>query len=387
MLKKRFGWVFLFLFSLAVSLQAQINLLHSFAGGASDGEYANGSLILKGSTLYGMTYNGGTSNYGTIFKINTNGTGFVLLHSFTGSAEDGSTPYGSLILKGSTLYGMTYNGGTSNYGTIFKINTNGTGFVLLHSFTGSAEDGSSPYGSLILKGSALYGMTFYGGTTGWGTIFKINTNGTGFALLHTFIGPTSDGGCPFGSLIRKGSTLYGMTQWGGSSNWGTIFKINTNGTGFVVLHSFAGGASDGIHPSGELILKGSALYGMSAGGIGGGTDYEGTIFKINTNGTGYALLHTFIGGASDGRYPFGSLILKGSTLYGMTQNGGTSNSGTIFTIKTIGTGFELIHSFAGGASDGAHPDGSLILKGSALYGMTVEGGASNYGIIFSYSLK
>ncbi len=385
MSKKRFGWVFLFLFFLAASLQAQINLLHSFAGGASDGRSSDGSLILKGSTLYGMTMGGGVNDVGTIFKIKKDGTGIMLLHSFAGGASDGDTPInGSLVLKGSTLYGMTYGGGTGGGGTIFKINTNGTGFAVLHSFAGAPSDGAYPYGSLILKGSTLYGMTYEGGPSGVGTIFKINTNGTGFTLLHSFAGGASDGAYPLGSLILKGSTLYGMTYGGGPSVVGTIFKINTNGTGFLLLHSFAGYPSDGAYPWASLISKGSILYGMTNGG---GSSDAGTVFKMNTNGTGYALLHSFAGYPSDGNQPYGSLILKGSTLYGMTNQGGTGNEGMIFKVNTNGTEFEPVHSFAGYPSDGGYPYGSLVLKGSKFYGMTYGGGASGYGVIFSYGLK
>ncbi len=384
MSKKRFGWVFLFMFFLATSLQAQFNLLHSFAGDTTDGEDPIGSLTLKGSKLYGMTEFGGASNNGTIFKINTNGTGFAVLHFFAGGTTDGAYPWGSLILKGSTLYGMTNEGGAYGEGTIFKINTNGTEFELLHSFAGGPSDGGYPRGSLIVKGSTLYGLTHNGGTSDAGTIFKINTNGTGFALLHSFAGYPSDGLAPNGSLILKGSTLYGLTHNGGTSDAGTIFKINTNGSGFALLHSFAGYPSDGAYPDVSVILKGSTLYGMTAYG---GTSDDGTIFKINTKGTGFALLHSFAGGTIDGAFPWASLILKGSTLYGMTYQGGTSGYGTIFKTNTNGTGFALLHWFAGYPSDGAYPLGSLIIKGSTLYGMTIFGGASDLGAIFSYNLK
>jgi len=53
----------------------------------------------------------------------------------------------SLILSGSTLYGMTSGGGSDDAGTIFSIGTNGSNFKLLHSFTNSASDGNSPIGS------------------------------------------------------------------------------------------------------------------------------------------------------------------------------------------------------------------------------------------------
>ena len=104
-----------------------------------------GSLTLSGSTLCGMTSSGGTSGIGTIFKINLDGTGFQLLHSFSGySYPTAYNPQGSLTLSGSTLYGMTSGGGADSYGTIFQINTDGTGFQVLHSFNADAGDGAMP---------------------------------------------------------------------------------------------------------------------------------------------------------------------------------------------------------------------------------------------------
>ncbi len=331
MSKKHFGWAFVLFLALAASVQAQFNSLHSFAGQPSDGANPEGSLMLIGSTLYGMTYlGGGPSDLGTIFKINTNGTGFALLHSFAGATSDGKWPYASLIAKGSALYGMTYQGGSSDIGTIFKINTNGTGFELLHSFAGGTSDGYWPFGALIAKGSTLYGMTESGGTSDGGTIFKINTNGTGFDLLHSFAGGSSDGEWPYGSLILKGSKLFGLTSGGGANGDGTIFKISTNGAGFALLHSFASGPSNGMLPYGSLMVKGSKLYGMT---YTGGLHYLGTLFKISTNGGGFAVLYSFAGIASDGAYPLGSLIAKGSMSYGMTNGGGASKYGVIFSFS------------------------------------------------------
>jgi uncharacterized repeat protein (TIGR03803 family) len=262
----------------AANAPAQFNLLHSFAGGASDGSSPwYGAPTVSGSTLYGMTRNGGGGNFGTVFKMNTDGTGFTLLHSFTDGVSDGGVPNGSLTLSGSTLYGMTRFGGASDLGTAFKMNTDGTGFALLHSFDGGANDGQLPRGDLTLSGSTLYGMTEAGGSSGGGTAFKVNTDGTGFALLHTFTGSGGDGKYPNGSLTLDGSTLYGMTDGGGVTNFGTAFQMNTDGTGFTLLHSFTGGGSDGSFPKGSLTLSGSTLYGMTPQGGGSG---RGTVFSI-----------------------------------------------------------------------------------------------------------
>jgi uncharacterized repeat protein (TIGR03803 family) len=367
------------LFLGAANAPAQFNLLHSFAGGNSDGSFPQfGAPTISGSTLYGMTLQGGSINSGTAFKMNTDGTGFTLLHTFTGGGSDGRDPYGSLTLSGSTLYGMTSSGGAADGGRAFKMNTDGTGYTLLHAFNGGVSDGSSPYGSLTLSGSTLYGMTVQGGGNNFGTVFKMNTDGTGFALLHTFTG-YSDGQMPFGSLTLDGSTLYGMTTYGGTSGYGTAFKMNTDGTGFTLLHSFAGGVSDGRNPFGSLTLDGSTLYGMTQQG---GSSGYGTAFQMNTDGTGFTLLHSFTGDVSDGRTPNGSLTLDGSTLYGMTGYGGVNNLGTAFQMNTNGTGFALLRSFTG-VSDGTSPYGSLTLDGSTLYGMASEGGVNNLGTVFS----
>jgi len=256
---------------------------------------------------------------------------FKILHSFAGGAGDGAYPYGgSLIQSGPTLYGMTTYGGSSNLGTIFKIGLDGTGFSLLHSFASGGSDGYLPEGSLIQDGSTLYGMTAYDGSSDGGTVFKVGIDGTGYSLLHTFTGGASEGRVPYGSLIQSGSTLYGMTAGGGSGDIGTIFKIGTDGTGFSLLHSFTGG--DGGSPNGSLIQSGSTLYGMTR--IRGSFYDSGTVFQIRTDGTGFNLLHTFTGFSNgDGAAPYGSLLKIGPTLYGMTSSGGSGiGVGIIFSL-------------------------------------------------------
>jgi uncharacterized repeat protein (TIGR03803 family) len=383
-MKKSALFVLIGLFLLTLPILAQINLLHEFAGGTDNGAYPRGDLVLSGTTFYGMTWIGGDSNNGTIFKIEIDGSGLSLLHEFTGGADDGARPNGSLILSGTTLYGMTWLGGDHDMGTIFKIEINGSGFALLHEFAGGTDDGANPNGSLIISGSTLYGMTAGGGDSSLGTIFKMENNGSGFALLHEFAGNTTDGANPNGSLIISGSTLYGMTAGGGDRSMGTIFKIETDNSGYTLLHEFASSTTDGANPNGSLIISDSTLYGMT---IEGGNNNNGTIFKIQTNGTDFNLIHSFAGGVADGAFPRGSLLLSGSTLYGMSQpDGAYSNIGTIFKLGISGTDFALLHSFVDGADDGASPFGSIIISGSTLYGMTPGGGDSGMGVIFSLPL-
>jgi uncharacterized repeat protein (TIGR03803 family) len=312
-----------------------------------------------------MTQFGGDSDLGVVFKMNTDGTGFQLLHEFASGVNDGARPYGDLIQGGSVLYGMTEFGGDSARGVVFKINTDGTGFQLLREFAGGVNDGQQPPGNLIRDGSVLYGMTVFGGDSNGGVVFKMNTDGTGFSLLHEFAGGVNDGLGPigslirdgtvlygmtqFGSLIRDGTVLYGMTQFGGDSDLGVVFKMNTDGTGFQLLHEFAGGNDDGGGPYGDLILDGSVLYGMTP--TGGGGFHVGVVFKMNTDGTGFQLLHRFAGGNDDGENPLGSLIKDGAVLYGMTYAGGDSASGVVFKFEEDPPTLVQLTSFAATAGE------------------------------------
>jgi uncharacterized repeat protein (TIGR03803 family) len=358
--------------------RAQFSTLHVFNTGGSDGTFPHGALTLSGSTLYGLTSEGGAASpsAGTVFRINTDGSGYQVLHNF--SVSDGGTPLGSLTLYGSTLFGTTSEGGDSGNGTIFKINTDSSGFQVLHSFSGGS-DGADPHGSLTLSGSTLYGMTSaQGGAGGLGTIFKMNTDGSGYQVLHNF--GVNGGGGPDGSMVIVGSTLFGMTSVEGSDYNGTVFKMNTDGTGYQVLHAFSGG-SDGANPYGDLAISGSTLYGMTS--LGGSNGGDGTIFQINTDGTGYAVLHGFGYSDNGGVTPEGSLTISGTTLYGMASGGGAGSYGAIFQINADGTGYQVLHDFSG--NDGGAPQGSLTLSGSVLYGMTMQYGGSftAAGTIFS----
>lgn len=308
-------------------------ILHSFAHprSATDGANPWGDLLRLGNDLYGMTYYGGanhpTTSTGVVFRMGIDGSNFTLLHKFAGGATDGAYPYGSLTFENGGLYGMTYLGGVSNDGAIFRMETNGANFSLVHSFA-RGRDGGLPYGDLLTVGDRFYGMTSDGGSNvGRGTLFSIGTNGTGYQVLHDFSG--GDGSIPRGSLLELDGVLYGTTTDGGSnSNRGIVFRINSDGSDYEILRDFAGGSADGADPfSGDLVAFGDTLYGLTQFG---GTNNYGTLFSLNTNGGDFVVLHSFRGG-SDGVYPYGGLELSDGVLYGMTANGGPSGVGTVFS--------------------------------------------------------
>jgi uncharacterized repeat protein (TIGR03803 family) len=361
-------------------------------GGTASGANPQSSLTLSGSTLYGVTGHGGASSIGNIFSLGMDGANYRNLISFTGGTGTaaGRNPVGSLVIGGTTLYGMTYNGGLETYGNIFSVSTNGTDYQELIDFTGAigAAIGAAPGGSLTLSGTTLFGITSGGGYVNNGNIFRVGTGGTGYQNLVSFTGRggAASGYFPYSSLTLSGTTLYGMTTYGGDSGFGNVFSVGTGGTGYHNLASFTGtsGTASGNRAWGSVLLSGTTLYGMTALG---GASGNGNIFCVGTNGTNYRNLLSFTGsgGAASGASPIGSLMLSGTTLYGMTQDGGSHSEGNTFSVGIDGSGFVDLYDFTGG-TDGANPAGELTLSGGTLFGMTSAGGANAVGTIFALTL-
>ncbi len=360
------------LFSFAF-LNAQLTTLHT-CGNDTLGREPNSGLVSDGTYLYGTTRIGGDNGLGMIYKIKPDGTGYEDVYDWAMPTTGGNDPQGTLLLIGNTLYGMTYQGGNNDMGTIYKVNTNGTGFVKLLDFDGM-NNGSDPMDALISDGTFLYGVTSSGGANDNGTIFKIMPDGTGYQKLLDFNQPVS-GNDPWGSLTYDGTFLYGTTFGGGTSNVGTIFKIMPDGTGYLKLHDFSG-APDGYGASTGLYDDGTFLYGMCQYG---GTSSMGTLCKIMHDGTGFVKLLDFTG-AANGANSLCDLTSAGGFIYGMTSLGGTNGMGTMFKILPDGTGYVKLLDFDGGGN-GAAPLYGLYNDGTYFYGTTSLGGSNTIGTIF-----
>ncbi len=315
----------------------------------TDGTAPTGGLTLSGSALYGTAHRGGTGASGVIFGVGTSGTGFALLKTFAPARVDlatgnytnagGAEPYGGLAAGGQTLYGTTQFGGSGGFGTVFRLNTDGSGFAVLHNFT-DTPDGAKPSAGLVLAGATLYGSTQLGGAQGNGLLFALDTNGLNFRVLHDFTN-APDGTSPIGGMVLAGDTLYGTTADGGSqASLGTVFRINTNGTAYSILHAFTGvvfppANTEGAHPFGSLALTGGTLYGAATqeGSLG-----NGTLFSVNTNGSGFTVIKSFppvdsnTYSNADGAGPYGGLVANGSALYGTAEYGGSLGYGVVFEL-------------------------------------------------------
>jgi len=340
--------------------------LATFGGWDRNGTDARGTMVqATDGVFYGTTHGGGNANQGVLFKVNADGTGYAVVKHFSGT--NGTGPVGKLIQgRDGAFYGVTLHGGTYNGGTVYRILPNGTGFSVLRHLA-AYTDGQRPQEGVIqgLDG-ALYGTTSAGGVnTNGGTVYRLTTDGTSFTVLKSF-GVASEGAAPYGGLVQgSDGTLYGTASRGGIEDAdlggnGTLFKINPNGTGFAVLKQLA--SYQGIEPKGTLVLgTDGVLYGTAT--RGGGTESKGSVFKINTNGTGFLVLKVFAG-YLQGYFPAGGLVQgSGGTLYGMTENGGTNDMGVVYKLSASGSGFTVLRSFNAG-TDGSRPMGGLTLQKS-----------------------
>lgn len=351
-----------------------------------DGYESRADLVLSGNVLYGTAPVGGTNGYGTIYSVNTDGTGFRVLYSFTGGS-DGAMPNADLVLCENSLYGLVGRGtNLVGYGSVFSITTNGENFNILYTFTDPANGSiDEPNGGLIMCNGTLYGTMYQGGISNQGTIFSLSTNGT-FTLLHQFAQYT-DGQNPLGRLVLADGTLYGTARNYGTNGvtGGTVFSIVTNGMNFTALHYFLKGTNlDGYTPNAGMIVSGNTLYGTTAFG---GAYNGGTVFAITTNGGAYSVLHSFNATAGEGKIPEGEVVVAGDTLYGTTFGNGTSLSGTLFSLNTDGGSFTILYRFPadpdGTNSAGAQPYDTPVLSGNVLYGTAAVGGIFGGGTIFS----
>lgn len=317
------------------------------------------------------------------------------LFSFTNLSK-GAVPAARLVQgPDGSFYGTTEQGGAYSLGTVFKINSTGV-FSNLLSFTGTggAYPGAAPVAGLIWGADGnLYGTTQYGGTSNNGTVFGLTTNGAFTSLVSfsgtngAYIGANPAAGLAWGTNAGLGA-LYGTTQYGGTNDIinggdGTIFVVTTNSL-FTNLVSFTGtnGPFLGANPVGDLVRgTNGSLYGT--------TWYGGTNDLANYgDGEIFRLLPSGIFrpiysfNTVDGASPQAGLTLgKDGNFYGTTYYGGTFSAGTIFKMTSAGV-LATLASFNN--VNGANPQAALVqgLDGNFYGTATVGGTNSSYGTVF-----
>jgi uncharacterized repeat protein (TIGR03803 family) len=395
--------------------------------GVSNGSTPRGALIQGPDLfLYGVTSGGGSQGKGVMFKVQTNGTSYTKLVEFDGAAKGSNGASTPFLGSDGKLYTMTQRGGANDNGAIFSISTNGTGFLKIFDFNGTA--GKFPLGSLIEASDGyLYGMTSEGGATNQGTSFKIRKDGSNFAKLVDFIG-TNGANPQLGPLLEVQTGLFlGITYRGGASDAGIIFSVSPVGTfnlfkdfpqpaglpDFIIPNSdfsgifgiatsggaFGGGAvfgskNDGSNYTELAYLKGNALYACCLTrssdnrlwGVGreGITSFSYFLFRVDETGANYQRVVT-LDDLSIGANPRSLIDFSDDYIYGVAVNGGIANSGTVFKVKKDGSGLSKVTDIPGGALGSQPYVQSIKHSNGSLYGVAQEGGANNNGAVFKVS--
>ena len=306
-----------------------------------------------------------------------------ILHSFGPTNVEGVNTWGPVTrASDGFLYGCTFNLGPGGGGSLYRVGTNGSDYAVIHSFV-PATDGSDPVGGVIeARDGFLYGTTFKGGLNGAGSIFRVAKNGDEFRVLHHFAA-TNDCRNPLAELLEaKDGLLYGTARSGGGYGLGGVFRIAKDGTGYSILTGFNKGQSDDPRqPSGGLVqLPDRYFYGTTRLG---GLKNNGTIFRLDAAGNVTVLKSLGLAGGGI-MQPEGSLLwASDGLLYGTCSLGGTAGYGAAFRLSPDGSGFLILRQFGMTVGEAREPRAALIeARDGSLLGTSRVGGASDLGTIF-----
>ena len=378
---------------------AQATILHSFNGSdENDGNEPVGPVAFDaGGNLYGTTFNGGTTGWGTIFKLTPGASGWSETIFFNFNGQEAAWPTSPLTFDSvGDVYGSTFFGGLLNDGTVFEINSTGGEFTALHDFGPLAHDGTNPRSGVIFdKLGNAYGTSTGGGKYGNGTVFQLSPiagGGWKEKILHSF--NDTDGWQPSpGLVIDDAGNLYGTTGFGGSSSacdsgCGVVYEVSPNGDGEFsekVLFNFNN--KNGANPFTALTIDGEGnLYGMTS--AGGPYNWGGVFELSHKSGTWkMKVLHNFNSNGVDGNSPFGVLARDSAgNLYGATGYGGAYGVGTVFELSPQKGGLwqeTILYNFNSAGGGGYSPGSGPVLDHAGnLYGTTENGGTYGGGTVY-----
>jgi uncharacterized repeat protein (TIGR03803 family) len=224
-------------------------------------------------------------------------------------------------------------------------------------------------------GPTLAAITSLGGANQGGTIIRYtggaNTLGGHYDLPTAFVGNG-----PIGSLIQASNGLmYGRTVSGGANGVGTLFVYNYATDTFHVLASFDS-ATSGAYPYGSLLQASDGkLYGVTNSG---GSNNSGTLYSYTIGRDSVSVILNLPAGT----WPEVALIQSANgKLYGMSFQDGTNSGGTIFECNIDSATYTVKYNLPANA----YPEGSLLEVGrDTLYGLTYMDGFNSAGTIFRF---
>lgn len=353
-------------------------------GPCPDGGRAGALSMGTDGNFYGATQDSmeGSSapNGGTVFSLTPSGT-FKLLHTFTPGTNNtyanGNLP--GLLRQGpdGKIYGTTLFGGNQGcngycgFGVLYRVNSDGTGFKILHKFcaqTNCADGGESVSGLALGTDGNLYGTSFAGGTNNFGTIYKITVSTGAYQVVESFDLSTT-GESPTGLVVATDGTFYGLT----SGSQGELLFHYTVSTGTLTAVALNFPLFNGLPSSGGLLTLGPngnfygvyGIYGMSGEGI----------FEVQPDGSNLQLFPfytTLEGGGS----PQNILLASDGNFWIANFNGINGEAyGDIITISPAdGSLLQTLSPFSATAAVGAYPAELLQAPNGILWGSTYSFG-------------
>ena len=369
-----------------VSAQADsLKVLHHFNG--NDGTAPTGIIWASDGNLYGAATGGGDQGSclppdgcGTLFRMDATGQ-LQRLHVF--EARDGYYPNGLVEGPAGRLYGAARLGGRKNGGgggVLFSLSLTGADFQIHHRFgDGSACcDGARPQpGMLVADDGKLYGTTELGGDyrdvdhLGFGTVFSLDLDTHEITYLHSFQLADGNGIFPNGYLMQASDgAIVGTAREGGAAGGGTMWRINTDGSGFQVVAQLPNLQTH----SGPVQSANGDLQAVDDIG-------SGSVFKVHDGVVSY--VNQFDG--ADGKGLFFPVTPRADNfLYGTAEHGGLLDpqGGDVFRLTATGD-LRVLHSFDPDVSKGIIPNSRLIEGADGkLYGTAALGGKKGRGAIF-----
>jgi uncharacterized repeat protein (TIGR03803 family) len=381
-------------------------------GKCADGSLPHDLAMDADGNLYGTTFFDGAHDGGTVFQFSPSTGTYNVLYNFCSETgcTDGQHAYRvkPVIDTAGNLYGTARDGGdiVAHGGVVFELirKKSGWRYKVLYTFCSKRDckDGALPDAGLTYAGAST-GAPYDGVSPLYGTgaysVFQVMPRELGSskweeAVLHTFCQEANctDGEMPSAPLyVDDSGNLYGTTELGGQSNWGTVYQLSPVGDGsytYSVLYSFCAqeNCADGKHPRAGVIMDTTGnLVGTAAESGGGASVGPGTLFKLAPQAGGtwqYSVLASF--GGSKGKYPRDVIFGADGSLFGTTYGGGSGKKGTVFKFDGA---IQTLYTFCSEAdcTDGARPGSGVIQDANGnLFGTTEKGG-TGHGVLYQLS--
>ncbi|MGP0097604.1 MAG: choice-of-anchor tandem repeat GloVer-containing protein [Terriglobales bacterium] len=310
---------------------------------------------------------------GLVFSLTPSGT-FTMLYTFElgqgNNFPNGQDPVQLVEGSDGMLYGETDLGGTYNAGTVFRLNRDGSGFQVIHSFCPSCGDAYDPLG-MAADASGVYGATFYARISKCecGSIFRVDTATGAYKILRvTRSAPSNPVAGPNGTLywtVLGDLFLYNETTK----------KMQSINLKLPKVDHFPGTAASVVFGANGNLY---GIYGVLEQGSG--------LFEIQPDGSNLVLfpaIPNLFSGTTNG------LVLGGDGNLWMEQSGAQAGYGQILTFSpTNGSLIQNLTPFSQTSSVGGYPDDLISTQGGTLWGLTMNYGQApqgsfGEGVVFS----